>query len=59
MVRFALVGIALLAFISSFSQHPVFINAGEVIAKGKELYDSGKYKESIAQYLTVPKRDTA
>jgi uncharacterized protein len=41
-----------------FSQNPRFINASEIIAKGKELYDSGKYKESIAQYLTIPKRDT-
>ena len=59
MVRFWLFALAIGVSASSFSQHPTFINAAEVINRGKELYDSGKYKESIAQYLTVPNRDTA
>src|SRR5688572_4193443 len=58
MIRFWLLAAALVSFAECFSQNPGFINASEIITKGKALYDSGKYKESIALYLTVPKRDT-
>ena len=58
MIRFWLLAAALVISATCFSQNPRFINASEIITKGKELYDSGKYKESIAQYLTIPKRDT-
>jgi antitoxin component YwqK of YwqJK toxin-antitoxin module len=59
MIRFWLLAAALVSSATCFSQNPSFINAAEIITKGKELYDSGKYKESIAQYLTITKRDTA
>lgn len=58
MIRFWLLTAAIAVSVTSFSQDPTFINAAEVITRGKELYDSGKYKESISQYLSVPKRDT-
>ena len=58
MIRFWLLAAALVISAACFSQNPRFINASEIITRGKDLYDSGKYKESIAQYLTVPKRDT-
>ncbi|HET6545067.1 MAG TPA: tetratricopeptide repeat protein [Chryseolinea sp.] len=58
MIRFWLLAAALVISVACFSQNPRFINASEIITKGKDLYDSGKYKESIAQYLTIPKRDT-
>src|SRR5688572_24510714 len=44
---------------SGFSQGPSFIHAANVIERGKTLYDSAKYQDAIAQYLTIPKRDTA
>jgi len=34
------------------------INSGEVIDRGKKLYDSGNSEAAILKYLTVPKRDT-
>ena len=58
MIRFWLLAAAFVISATCFSQNPRFINASEIITKGKELYDSGKYKESIAQYLVIPKRDT-
>ena len=58
MHRFWLLPAGLVFSIACFSQNPRFINASEILKKGKELYDSGKYKESIEQYLTIPKRDT-
>src|SRR5688572_8769961 len=58
MIRFWLLAAVTIVFVPCFSQNPTFVNAGEIITKGKELYDSGKYKESIAQYLAIPRRDT-
>jgi antitoxin component YwqK of YwqJK toxin-antitoxin module/tetratricopeptide (TPR) repeat protein len=58
MIRYWLLTIAIAISATCFSQVPTFINTAEVVNRGKELYDSGKYKESIVQYLTVPKRDT-
>lgn len=34
------------------------INSGDVIERGKVLYDSGKYDEAIKLYQTIPARDT-
>ncbi|WP_276373049.1 tetratricopeptide repeat protein [Chryseolinea sp. H1M3-3] len=59
MIRFCLVIIVIAISLPCYPQEPTFINAAQVINRGKELYDSGKYKESIQQYLTIPKRDTA
>lgn len=58
MIRLALLSAGMLVAASCFCQHPAFIHAAEVIAKGKALYDSAKYKESIEVFLTVPERDT-
>lgn len=59
MNRFCLTAAVIAISFTAYAQNPTLINAEEVINKGKELYDSGKYKESIAQYLAIPKRDTA
>ena len=40
------------------SQKIPLIRSGEIITKAIQLYDSGKYPESIREFLTVPKRDT-
>ncbi len=58
MIRFWLLAISIVVYISTFSQSPVLFNAAEIITRGKELYDSAKYKEAIAHYLALPKRDT-
>ncbi len=44
--------------VSCFSQKIPLINSGEVIAKGKELYDSGKYADAVKVFNTVSERDT-
>lgn len=43
---------------TSFSQTIPLINSGEVIQKGKTLYDSGKYADALQEYYKVPARDT-
>lgn len=55
--------LSVLIFSVAFSTHVSaqkipLIHSGEVIDRGKFLYDSGAYEKAIAQYLTVPKRDT-
>ena len=59
MMRFCLTAAVIVISFNCFAQEPTFVNAAEIINRGKELYDSGKYKESIDQYLSIPKRDTA
>ena len=58
MIRFLLVLAGLTAYTSGHCQKVKLINTAEVVEKGKQLYDSGKYSDAIKQYLTVPKRDT-
>ena len=58
MIRFLLVLAALTAYLSVYSQKIKLINTAEVVERGKQLYDSGKYALAIEKYLTVPKRDT-
>lgn len=41
-----------------FAQKIPLINSGDVMKQGITLYDSGKYEEAIAKFLTIPKRDT-
>ena len=50
----------LLAFpaITGFSQKIPLVASGEVIAKGKILYDSGDYTEALKEFEKVPERDT-
>src|SRR5687767_5970916 len=58
MIRFLLFAAAFVISATCFFQNPRFIKASEIITRGKELYDSGKYEEYIAQFITIPKRDT-
>src|SRR5688572_19644222 len=44
--------------LSGFAQKIPLVNSGEVLEKGKALYDSGKYEEALKVYQTVPERDT-
>jgi len=50
--------ILFLFFSFSLIAQPKLINSGEVIERGKALYDSGKYAEAILLYKTIPERDT-
>jgi tetratricopeptide (TPR) repeat protein len=51
-------GLLSLAMLCGNAQTPKRINSGEIIASGFKLHDSGKYKEAIALYSTVPRNDT-
>lgn len=50
----------LLAFpaLPALAQKIPLVNSGEVLAKGKVLYDSGDYAEAIREFQKVPERDT-
>lgn len=52
-----LISLSLLS-VATFSQKIPLIHSGEVVAKGKSLYDSSKFTEAIKEYLKVPERDT-
>ncbi len=43
---------------NSFCQKIPLIHSGDVIDRGKVLYDSGKYDEAIKEFNKVPERDT-
>lgn len=42
----------------AFAQTPQRINSGDLITKGNELHNQGKYKEAINLYKQVPRNDT-
>lgn len=58
MNRLVVVILAVVCSIPGWSQKIPLINSGEVLEKGKALYDSGKYEAAANLYLTIPKRDT-
>jgi antitoxin component YwqK of YwqJK toxin-antitoxin module len=41
-----------------YSQKIPLVNSGDVIARGKALYDSSKFADAAKEYLKVPERDT-
>jgi len=58
MIRFLLVLAGLTGYTLVYSQKIKLINTAEVVERGKQLYDSGKYSDAIKEYLTVPNRAT-
>ncbi|RAV99403.1 toxin-antitoxin system YwqK family antitoxin [Pseudochryseolinea flava] len=53
--------LAMAIFFTPFSHAQTtipLIHSGEVIEKGKTLYDSGKFDEAVKLYQTIPARDT-
>lgn len=58
MIRYPLTLVLLCISAFSFSQKIPLVHSGQVIEKGKALYDSGKYAEAIREFYKVPERDT-
>jgi antitoxin component YwqK of YwqJK toxin-antitoxin module/tetratricopeptide (TPR) repeat protein len=58
MIRYLLLAISVALTLAVNAQKIPLINSGEVIERATALYDSGKYDDAIAKFLTVPKRDT-
>ena len=51
--------VASIVAISCYGQQkPEIINSGDVLLKGVDLYDNGKYQEALDLYKTVPENDT-
>ena len=53
MIRFLLVLAGLTGYTLVYSQKIKLINTAEVVERGKQLYDSGKYSDAIKEYLLV------
>jgi uncharacterized protein len=58
MHRSLLIVLAVVFSFSGWAQKIPLVNSGEVLEKGKTLYDSGKYEEALKMYSTIPERDT-
>jgi antitoxin component YwqK of YwqJK toxin-antitoxin module/tetratricopeptide (TPR) repeat protein len=58
MIRYLSLAMSIVLTTAAAAQKIPLIHSGEVITQATTLYDSGKYEDAIAKFLTVPKRDT-
>lgn len=59
MHRFLLLATGVVIAVTGLAQEKIpLINSGKALDRGKELYDSGKFEQSISTFLSIPERDT-